>query len=190
MLFCTGRNLFEKKPHRSLFLRNSIIRAYAQVHDFGGRKSLSLDGSTKTIPRLQGSNEGLNITRNKIVSSRSLKGGVGISPSEKTLQLQALCFQVYRMSCFLAKVMATVVAVFLLVGGIHIPPTSASLPYGGRKSLSLDGLMKTAPRLQGSYEGLNIITGKKIVPFRSLREGISAPPSPVRNGSPRSGPPL
>jgi hypothetical protein len=59
-----------------------------------------------------------------------IRTGVRISPSEKTLQLQALCFQVYRMSCFLAKVMATVVAVFLLVGGIHIPPTSASLPYG------------------------------------------------------------
>jgi hypothetical protein len=33
------------------------------------------------------------------------------------------------MSCFPAKVMATLL-LFLLVGGIHIPPTSASLPYG------------------------------------------------------------
>ena len=33
------------------------------------------------------------------------------------------------MSCFPAKVMATLL-LFLLVGGIRIPPTSASLPYG------------------------------------------------------------
>ncbi|XP_059444952.1 uncharacterized protein LOC132176692 isoform X3 [Corylus avellana] len=59
------------------------------------------------------------------------------------------------MNCFPEKVMATVVAIFLLVGGIHIPPTSASLPHGGRKSLTLDGSTKTVPRLQGSFEGLH-----------------------------------
>jgi hypothetical protein len=49
-----------------------------------------------------------------------------------------LCFQLCTMmSCFPVKVMATVVAVFLLVGGIHIPPTSASLPYGNISPLFL-----------------------------------------------------
>ncbi|XP_062169520.1 uncharacterized protein LOC133875409 isoform X1 [Alnus glutinosa] len=86
------------------------------------------------------------------------------------------------MSCFPAKVMATViVAVYLLVG--DIPATSASLPYGGRKSLWLDGSTKTVPRLQGSFEGLNV-SNKKIVSFRSLRVGgIWLPPPPVRNKS-------
>ncbi|KAE8124291.1 hypothetical protein FH972_019190 [Carpinus fangiana] len=83
--------------------------------------------------------------------------------------------------------MATIlVAVFLLVGGIHLPPTSASLPYGnysGRKSLSLDGSTITVPKLQGSSEGLNI-TSKKMVYFRSLREGEPAPPPPVKNTNP------
>ncbi|KAE8124286.1 hypothetical protein FH972_019185 [Carpinus fangiana] len=88
------------------------------------------------------------------------------------------------MGCFPAKViMATIlVAVFLLVGGIHIPPTSASLPYGGRKSLSLDGSTMTVPKLQGNSEGLNI-TSKKMVYFRNLRGGEPAPPTPVRNPS-------
>ncbi|GLT62448.1 hypothetical protein SLA2020_350870 [Shorea laevis] len=88
------------------------------------------------------------------------------------------------MSCLhAAKVMATLLAVvFLLVGGIDIPATSASLPYGGRKSLSLDGSTKTVPRLEGSSKGLSIITSKKIVSFRSLRAGgILLPPSPVRH---------
>ncbi|XP_062170031.1 uncharacterized protein LOC133875811 [Alnus glutinosa] len=85
------------------------------------------------------------------------------------------------MSYFPAKVMATLVALFLLVGGTHIPPTSALLPYGGRKSLSLDGSTKTILRLEGNSEGLNI-TSKKIVFFRSLRGGGSSPPPPpVRN---------
>ncbi|XP_059444951.1 uncharacterized protein LOC132176692 isoform X2 [Corylus avellana] len=85
------------------------------------------------------------------------------------------------MNCFPEKVMATVVAIFLLVGGIHIPPTSASLPHGGRKSLTLDGSTKTVPRLQGSFEGLNI-SNKKIVSFRSLKEGGKLkPPSPAHN---------
>ncbi|KAE8124297.1 hypothetical protein FH972_019196 [Carpinus fangiana] len=79
--------------------------------------------------------------------------------------------------------MATIlVAVFLLVSRIHLPPTSASLPYGGRKSLSLDGLTTTVPKLQGSYEGFNL-TSKKMVYFRSLKEGggTSKPPSPKPN---------
>ncbi|KAB1223426.1 hypothetical protein CJ030_MR2G012423 [Morella rubra] len=31
---CAARHLFEKTPHRSVFLWNSIIRAYAQAHSF------------------------------------------------------------------------------------------------------------------------------------------------------------
>ncbi|XP_062170857.1 uncharacterized protein LOC133876567 [Alnus glutinosa] len=97
---------------------------------------------------------------------------------------RALYFQLYRMSCFPAKViMATLVALFLLVGGIHIPPTSAPLPNGGRKSLSLDGASstKTIPRSEDSSEGLNI-TRKKIVFSRSLRGGGSLPPpTPIRS---------
>ncbi|XP_062168627.1 formin-like protein 9 [Alnus glutinosa] len=87
------------------------------------------------------------------------------------------------MSCFPAKVMATLVALFLLVGGIDIQPTSASLPYGGRKSFSLDRSTKTTPRLEGSSESLNnIITSKKIVFARILRgRGPSPPPPPTRN---------
>ncbi|XP_062168626.1 uncharacterized protein LOC133874773 [Alnus glutinosa] len=87
------------------------------------------------------------------------------------------------MSCFPAKVMAAlVVAVFLLVGGIHIPPTSASLFYGGRKSLSLDGSVKTTPRLEGSSEDLNNLASKKIVSVRILRgRGLKPPPPPTRN---------
>ncbi|KAE8124293.1 hypothetical protein FH972_019192 [Carpinus fangiana] len=85
------------------------------------------------------------------------------------------------MSHFPAKVMATLVALlFLLVA--DITSTSASLPYyGGQKCLSLDVLTKTIPRLEGSFEGLNI-NSKKIVYFRSLRKrGLLPPPSPVRN---------
>ncbi|KAE8124290.1 hypothetical protein FH972_019189 [Carpinus fangiana] len=78
--------------------------------------------------------------------------------------------------------MATIlVAVFLLVGGVHIPPTSASLSYGGWKSLSLDGSTMTVPKLiQGSSEGLNI-TSKKMVYFRSLKEDTLRPPPPLPN---------
>ena len=58
---------------------------------------------------------------------------------------------------------------------------------GGRKSLSLDGSTMTVPKLQGSSEGLNI-TSKKMVYFRSLREGVPAPPPPTRGKSAHQNP--
>ncbi|GMY14916.1 putative polyamine aminopropyl transferase [Fagus crenata] len=87
------------------------------------------------------------------------------------------------MSSFPAKLMAAVLAIFLLVGDFSA--TSALLPYGGRKSLwpvsdSRDGSMKTVPIEEGSSEGLNI-NSKKIVSFRSLRVSLSPPPSPFKN---------
>ncbi|KAB1223423.1 hypothetical protein CJ030_MR2G012420 [Morella rubra] len=97
-----------------------------------------------------------------------------------------------------AKLMATVVAVLLLVGDIQT--TSALLPYAGRKSLwppqTTDAWMKRVPRKEGSTEGLNI-GSKQIVPLVVLRgKELSPPPSPVRNGRssmkspPPSPPPL
>ncbi|KAK1565326.1 hypothetical protein Q3G72_024138 [Acer saccharum] len=37
---CSARNLFDKTPHRSVFLWNSIIRAYAQAHKYNDAISL------------------------------------------------------------------------------------------------------------------------------------------------------
>jgi hypothetical protein len=58
---------------------------------------------------------------------------------------------------------------------------------GGRKSLSPDGSTMKEPKLQGSSEGLNI-TSKKMVYFRSLREGEPSPPPPTRGKSAHQNP--
>ncbi|KAF3945331.1 hypothetical protein CMV_028297 [Castanea mollissima] len=82
------------------------------------------------------------------------------------------------MSSFPAKLMATIVAVLLLV--CDFSATSASVHYGVGKSSLLasarkDGSMKTLPIEEGSTKGLNV-KSKKIVFFRSLRDFQSPPP--------------
>ncbi|KAL4634130.1 hypothetical protein ACB092_04G175900 [Castanea dentata] len=93
------------------------------------------------------------------------------------------------MSSFPAKLMATIVAVLLLV--CDYSATSASVPYGVGKSSLLasvrkHGSKKTLPIEEDSYKGLNI-KSKKIVFSRSLRESQPPPPSHVANFGPSPG---
>ncbi|KAB1223422.1 hypothetical protein CJ030_MR2G012419 [Morella rubra] len=94
-------------------------------------------------------------------------------------------FQLSMMRGLPAKLMAAVVVVSLLVGDIQT--TSASLPYGGRKSTlwladTGDVPMKMEPRKEDSTGGLNI-GSKQIVSLRGFRGRVplSPPPSPLKN---------
>ncbi|KAB1223425.1 hypothetical protein CJ030_MR2G012422 [Morella rubra] len=91
------------------------------------------------------------------------------------------------MSGLPGKLIATVVAVYLLVGDIQT--TSALLPYGGRKSTlwfadsTRDVPMKMDPRKdQDSTGGLNI-GSKQTVSLWAFRGRVplSPPPSPLKN---------
>nr|POE98821.1 hypothetical protein CFP56_75718 [Quercus suber] len=93
------------------------------------------------------------------------------------------------MSSFPAKLMATIVAVLLLV--CDFSATSASVPYGVGKSSLLesvgkDGSMKALPLEEGSCKGLNI-RSKKIVFYRSLRGFQPPPPAQSVNSGPKPG---
>ncbi|XP_059440845.1 putative pentatricopeptide repeat-containing protein At1g64310 [Corylus avellana] len=85
---CAARNLFDKTPHRSVFLWNSIIRAYAQVHNFG--EALSLFNTmlkTETKPDsfsyaciIRACSEDLNLDALRIVHGGVILSGLGLDP--------------------------------------------------------------------------------------------------------------
>ncbi|KAH1056217.1 hypothetical protein J1N35_034282 [Gossypium stocksii] len=83
---CSARNLFDKAPQRSVFLWNSIIRAYAQAHHFNHSLSLfkqMLASETKpdnfTYASVTRScYENFDLERMRIVHTRVILSGLGL----------------------------------------------------------------------------------------------------------------
>jgi len=82
---CAARNLFDKTPHRSVFLWNSIIRAYAQVHNFGEALSLfNMMLKTETKPDsfsfaciIRACSEDFNLDALRLVHGGVILSGLG-----------------------------------------------------------------------------------------------------------------
>lgn len=83
-----GRHVFDKTPHRSVYLWNSIIRAYAKAHKFGDALSLffrMLGSETKPDNFtysciIKACSESFHRERLKLVHGRVLASGFGLDP--------------------------------------------------------------------------------------------------------------